>query len=123
MTVSSAMARKTGFARAMAAPPLPSTPWHPAQFCPYRRLKSTTSLGGSISKSDRGMLGDLLQATQARSATIAAIVRATRMARRFIADDFLRPSRPSLPVLQSRRGLRKEGIAKYVPDVVWKRWG
>ena len=34
ITASSAMARKTGFARAMAAPPLPFAPWHPAQFCP-----------------------------------------------------------------------------------------
>src|ERR1700688_1944885 len=30
---SSAMARYTGLARGMAAPPFPSAPWQPAQFC------------------------------------------------------------------------------------------
>src|ERR1700686_3196404 len=35
-TASSATARYTGFASAIAAPPFPSEPWQPAQFCVYK---------------------------------------------------------------------------------------
>src|ERR1700691_527927 len=44
-TVSSATARYTGSARAIAAPPFPLSPWQPAQFWPYSTLKSVISLG------------------------------------------------------------------------------
>src|SRR5277367_6793533 len=43
--VSSAIARYTGSPSAIAAPARPSAPWHPAQFSPYRTLKSEISLG------------------------------------------------------------------------------
>jgi hypothetical protein len=32
ITLSSAIARKTGLPKAIAAPPFPLAPWHPAQF-------------------------------------------------------------------------------------------
>src|SRR5208282_6689678 len=53
-------------------------------------------------------------AEQASNAAAAATVRATRVARQFIAWDFLQSSRPSPPALQSPRGQRREGAARSV---------
>src|ERR1700722_2515822 len=44
---SSMMPRYTGLFIAIAAPDLPSAPWHPAQFSPYKVTKSVTLLGRS----------------------------------------------------------------------------
>src|SRR5258708_38376469 len=81
-------------------------------------MKSTTWLGGTTSELARGAPGELVQAEQARSATIA---RAAKMARRFIADGSLRSSHLSLLALQSRRGQQRAGIARYARDVVWQQ--
>src|SRR5258707_13911868 len=44
---SSMIARYTGLFIAIAAPDLPSAPWHPAQLSPYRVAKSVTLVGRS----------------------------------------------------------------------------
>ena len=44
---SSMIARDIGLFIAIAAPDLPSAPWHPAQFSPYSVAKSVTLLGRS----------------------------------------------------------------------------
>src|SRR5882762_64974 len=54
ITVSSAIARYTGSASAIAAPPFPTAPWQPAQFSVYRVAKSKMSFGARTSESLRG---------------------------------------------------------------------
>src|SRR5882757_1926297 len=54
ITVSSAIARYTGSASAIAAPPFPAAPWQPAQFSAYRVAKSKISFGARTSESLRG---------------------------------------------------------------------
>src|ERR1700749_3823670 len=62
IVVSSRMARYSGLARAIAAPPRPSAPWQPAQFCAYRVPKSTTWLGAPCSELAFGSPCEVLQA-------------------------------------------------------------
>jgi hypothetical protein len=54
------IARYTGLFIAIAAPDLPSAPWHPAQFSPYSVPKSVTLLGRSGSSACVGRPGKVL---------------------------------------------------------------
>src|SRR5262245_50983536 len=61
IVASSAIARYRGSPSPIAAAPLPSAPWHPAQFILYRRLKSEILLGGITTKSGAGRPGGLFR--------------------------------------------------------------
>src|ERR1700676_3326538 len=82
IVVSSTMARYTGLARAIDAPPRPSVPWQAAQFCAYRVLKSETWLGATGAGSVRGSRFRVLQAA---SITRLRIASSDRILIRFIA--------------------------------------
>ena len=60
-TRSSTIARYTGLASAIAAPPRPSAPWQPAQLSAYSAPNSTTSFGASVSEPVRGWPGGVPQ--------------------------------------------------------------
>src|SRR5271170_5574967 len=81
----------------MAAPPFPSVPWQPAQFCLYSVSKSEMSAGLIWISSGRGRPGELAQPDKLKTITPALT---TMSDRRFIAA---RPSRQTNRALQNRR--------------------
>ena len=75
IAASSTSARYTGSPTAIAAPPRPSCPWHPAQLLEKSALKSSTALGATVSDPwrgwPRGVPQPLTSATQLATAASA----------------------------------------------------
>src|SRR6202035_264478 len=98
---SSATARYTGFASAIAAPPFPSEPWQPEQFCAYKAPKSELSRGtiGIFPGPGPGRPGALVHPHKP-----SEVMQTTRRMskRNLIVVRFGLVVRHSIPVLQSR---------------------
>src|SRR5277367_1003854 len=93
----------------MAAPPFPSAPWQPEQFCEYKVAKSEISLGAIVSEPAAGCPGAASQpeSSVTASATPIATPRTTVLDRcriRIITAASLRlREATSCPELQSPR--------------------
>src|SRR5580704_9604126 len=112
---SSAIAKYPGLARARAAPPFPSGPWQPEQFCSYRVLKSEISPGTIGISPGPGRPGAFAHPYEPN----AERPRAPRMRRRnLIAIHSDLVFRPSIPEPQSRRALEmaRIGACALAPD-------
>src|SRR6266853_751627 len=115
MIVSSEIARYTGSARAIAAPPLPPGPWQPEQFCSYRVLKSEISLGTTGISPGPGRPGALVHPHKPSAVRPTAL----RMsARNLIVIRSYLVFRPSIPEPQYRHVLEKArtGACALSPD-------
>ena len=71
---SSTIARYTGLASAIAAPPRPLAPWQPAQLLAYNASNSTTSFGASVIEPARGWPGGVPQPTNSTPSVATSIV-------------------------------------------------
>ena len=71
---SSTIARYTGLASAIAAPPRPLAPWQPAQLSAYNASNSTTSFGASVIEPARGWPGGVPQPTSSTPSVATSIV-------------------------------------------------